>query len=407
MTNKHSIQELYEWQALPLNVKILMTKRRIRDWVNYYGIDGVYVSFSGGKDSTVLLHMAREIFPDIKACFIDTGLEYPEIRQFIKTFDNVDIVKPRIGFKKVCEKYGFPLISKEVSERVYYAQKYLTWYMEQNSLERTNEPSDYGLCDLLGLRNHATRTQTERRKRVENIPSDVIQELIETGGKGTYKLRELYGAIDNNGKPSQFNYTKYRYLATAPFYVSNKCCDVMKKSPAKKYHKKTGRVPITAEMASESRLRAQNWLRHGCNMYEGKKQVSKPMSFWTEQDVLLYAKTYNVSLASVYGDIVTDFQAMGQLDGQMSIADYMTAAEKEEFELDRPLLKTTGCKRTGCILCGFGCHLEKGESRFERLKKTHPSAYKALDVVQNNGVTYRQAIDWINEHNGKGKIIRY
>ena len=139
MENKHTIQELYEWQALPLNVKILMTKRRIRDWVNYYGLDGVYVSFSGGKDSTVLLHMARDIFPGIKACFIDTGLEYPEIRQFVKMFDNVDIVKPKLGFKKVCEKYGFPLISKEVSERVYYAQKYLTWYMAQNSLERTNE----------------------------------------------------------------------------------------------------------------------------------------------------------------------------------------------------------------------------------------------------------------------------
>lgn len=142
MDSKHTIQELYEWQSLPLNVKILMTKRRIRDWVNYFGIDGVYVSFSGGKDSTVLLHIAREIYPEIKACFIDTGLEYPEIRQFVKTFDNVDIVKPKLGFKKVCEKYGFPLISKEVSERVYYAQKYLTWYISENSLERTNERTD-------------------------------------------------------------------------------------------------------------------------------------------------------------------------------------------------------------------------------------------------------------------------
>lgn len=275
---------------------------------------------------------------------------------------------------------------------------------------------------------------------MERIPNEVIQELIETGGKGTYKLRELYGAIDHDGQPSQFNYTKYKFLATAPFYVSNKCCDVMKKSPAKKYHKTTGRVPITAEMASESRLRTQNWIRHGCNMFEGKKQVSKPMSFWTEQDVLLFAKTYIIprfnamwidaqfgtgsrrrkarkflrkhgysktGIASVYGDVVVDYAGMGQLEGQMSIGDYMSDAEREEFDLDRPLLKTTGCKRTGCILCGFGCHLEKGESRFERLKKTHPSAYRALDMVQNNGVTYRQAIDWINEHNGKGEIIRY
>ena len=85
----HTIQELKQFQAMPLQVKIAMTKVRIRDWVNYYGREGVYVSFSGGKDSTVLLHLVREEYPDIPAVFVDTGLEYPEIRQFVKTFDNV------------------------------------------------------------------------------------------------------------------------------------------------------------------------------------------------------------------------------------------------------------------------------------------------------------------------------
>ena len=72
--NKHTMSELYQWQSLPLSIKVSMTKRRIRDWVNYYGEDGVYISFSGGKDSTVLLHLAREMYPNIKACFVDTGL---------------------------------------------------------------------------------------------------------------------------------------------------------------------------------------------------------------------------------------------------------------------------------------------------------------------------------------------
>ena len=109
-----------------------------------------------------------------------------------------------------------------------------------------------------------------------------------------------------------------------------------------------------------------------------------------------------------YGEVVVDYEGMGQLKGQMSIADYMTASEKEEFELDKPLLKTTGCRRTGCILCGFGCHLEKlGQGRFERLRETHPKVLKSLDIIQNSGITYREAIDWINENNGKGKIIYY
>lgn len=58
---KHTIDELHQWQALPLNIKVLMTAERIRSWVNEFGEDGVYLSFSGGKDSTVLGHEKDEI----------------------------------------------------------------------------------------------------------------------------------------------------------------------------------------------------------------------------------------------------------------------------------------------------------------------------------------------------------
>lgn len=142
MEDKRTMNDLYQLQALPLNLKIAMTKSRIRAWVNEFGVNGVYVSFSGGKDSTVLLHIARQMYPDIKAVFVDTGLEYPEIRQFVKTFDNVDWVRPKKHFKQICEEYGFPLVGKEVAERVYYAKKYLTWYTEQNSLGQTDRQTD-------------------------------------------------------------------------------------------------------------------------------------------------------------------------------------------------------------------------------------------------------------------------
>ena len=76
-----------------------MTERRIVEFVEMYGLDGVYVSFSGGKDSTVLLHMCRKLYPDIQAVFLDTWLEFPEIREFVKTFDNVVSIKPTISMK--------------------------------------------------------------------------------------------------------------------------------------------------------------------------------------------------------------------------------------------------------------------------------------------------------------------
>lgn len=127
MGNKHVISDLYQMQSLPLNAKVRMTQRRIKEWVDEYGEDGVYISFSGGKDSTVLLDIARKLYPNIKAMFVDTGLEYPEIRQFVKQFNNVDWIKPKMTFRQVIERYGYPFISKEVSECVYGARKFLRW----------------------------------------------------------------------------------------------------------------------------------------------------------------------------------------------------------------------------------------------------------------------------------------
>ena len=120
-----TLEELKMLQALPLDIKIAKTQLRIREWVKHYGVDGVYVSFSGGKDSTVLLDIARQMYPEIEAVFVDTGLEYPEIRKFAKSFDNVTILRPKMRFDEVIKQYGYPFISKEASERIANSKKCL------------------------------------------------------------------------------------------------------------------------------------------------------------------------------------------------------------------------------------------------------------------------------------------
>ena len=295
-------------QSLPLAAKVRMTENRISDWVNEFGEDGVYVSFSGGKDSTVLLHIVRSMYPDIEAVFVNTGLEYPEIQKFVKTFDNVTILRPEMRFDEVIKTYGYPMISKEVSQTIY---------------------------------------EVRRNK---------------DAGKYTYRLKKLNGeAVDKDGKPSRYNIPKYKPLLDTQFGISHKCCDVMKKKPVKQYERKTGKRAFIATMASESILRQTKWLRFGCNAFDQKRQTSQPMSFWTEQDVLQYIKENELPIASVYGDIVSK--------------------DDEGFEYQSELvpagkLYTTGCDRTGCVFCAFGCRLGKGESRFERLKKTHPRQYE-------------------------------
>ena len=236
----------------------------------------------------------------------------------------------------------------------------------ENSSGSENTPvSKWGACDL---------------EKIVNSP--ILKEVVEKRAKGDgarYRLARVLGILakDNTIRAnlpeqnrSAFSQTKWKFLLAAPFDITQKCCNVMKKNPSHKYTKDTGRYPITAQMASESRLRTQKWLQHGCNAFDATNPISNPMSFWFEQDVLLYIKKYGIKICSVYGDIVTE-------DG--SEFDAVNYEDRGIFELDRPVLKTTGCSRTGCMFCGFGCHLEKeGEGRFERMKITHPNQYNYI-----------------------------
>lgn len=319
----HDRQRLKELQALPLERKIGITVARIIEWYSHY--DGkVYISFSGGKDSTVLLNIARKIYPDIEAVYVDTGLEYPEIKEFVKSFDNVRIIRPERSFRSIVEEYGYPVISKEVSECVEQAKKSLIT------------------------------------------------------GKYTYRLEKLNGtARDKQGKLSLYNIPKYKPLLDVDFDLTARCCAIMKKKPLHKVRKAL--KPITAQMASESRLRTTKWLQNGCNAFNSTNPISNPMSFWLEQDVLEYIKTFNLSIAKPYGEIV-------EANGQKSLIDYKCK------------LCTTGCERTGCLFCGFGLHREKGKTRFQQLKETHPKLY---DYVINGG-EYSSEGKWKPSKSGLG-----
>ena len=305
--NKHSNYDLAQMQSLPLEAKIRMTKQRIQEW--YEAWDGmVYVSFSGGKDSTVLKHIVDGMYSDVPSLFVNTGLEYPEIQRFAMSQKNVVTVRPEMRFDEVIKKHGYPVVSKAVAHSVRIARR--------------------------------------------NPQGLVAKNVFDSNKKG------------------RFAFSKYKPLLESDFESSDECCNVMKKKPSRKYAKETGRKPILGTMANESSLRYSSWLKHGCNAFESKTPSSQPLSFWTEQDIYHYLKKYNVPYCSVYGDIVVDDKAPDAIEGQVNLIDYLDCHE----ETDK--LKTTGCDRTGCIFCMFGCHLEKEPNRFQRLKETHPRQYE-------------------------------
>lgn len=394
---KHEEWELRQMQSLSLDSKIRMTQYRIREWVSAYGEKGVYVSFSGGKDSTVLLDIVRGMYRDVPAVFVDTPTQYPELRDFAESFDNVTVLHPRMSFAQVCERYGFPMISKDASGVVWGARKWLEEIQEGPA--------------KVPRRGRGSLGQEDSRKRSE-VAEKMHMELMAVGlrHKHNYECDRLFGTIRNKGADagevkdwSTFSLTRYRFFLDAPFGISDKCCTVMKKAPIKQYEKETGRVGMTGQMAAESRLRMTHWLRNGCNGFDMKSPISNPMAFWTEKDVLLYIKSRGMPICPVYGEVVTRDEEIGQ--ASLFEIDYERLCKMNEGELGNFELRTTGCHRTGCCLCCFGAHLEKpGNGRFTRLKETHPGIYGLLDVIKNNGVTYREAIEWTNERLNRGRI---
>ena len=407
--NKHTISDLYQMQSLPLSAKIRMTQYRIREWVDCYGDDGVYVSFSGGKDSTVLLHIAREMYRNIGAVYVDTGLEYPEIREFVKQHENVEIIRPKMNFRQIIIKYGYPMIGKEVAGCVYGARRYLEKLAEHEKNTGNGEviPNYSYMADLVGIDRREDRGNAayQSLSRGEIPSTDIKTPVRYLILQGKYPHKE--NGVETSEYSKMYNKERYKFFLDAPFEISDHCCSIMKKAPMHNYAKKTGKMPMTAQMASESRLRTTNWLKNGCNGFDMKSPISNPMSFWTEQDVLEYIYHNHVPIASVYGEVVADYGKKKPKENTMDMG---------MFDIDKPVFDTTGCDRTGCVYCGFGCHREKSPNRWELAEKLSNPALidymmrggafdeKGIWKPDSRGLGFWFVVEWINVH-GKLHIV--
>ena len=259
-----------------LQEKIQHSKDLIDCW--YDAWDGkVFVSFSGGRDSTVLLHLVRSLYPEVPGVFCNTGLEYPEIVSFVKTVENVIVIRPKMPFNKVVEKYGWPVISKEQSQFLYE----LRTSHSENLLRTRREGNKYG-----------------------------------------------------RGKVSE----KWKFMVDAPFKISHYCCKKLKKDPMEAFVKSAGLQPMLGNMAEESSLRATTANRYSCNAYECNAPKSKPLTYWTQEDVKKYIRIYNVPYSKIYD---------------------------------------MGYDRTGCMFCLFGLHMNH-PNKIQILADTHPKYWKFI-----------------------------
>lgn len=237
---------LLSYQALPLEAKIKKSKLLIDEAIREFGIDKVYISYSGGKDSTVLSHMIRQEYPDILHLFSDTTTEYPETLKHIiweKKENGMNLIRVRpidgngkpFNFKRVVNEYGFPAFSKNVANAIRTYRRALTPQTKQNSIDYINR-----------------------------------------------------------------NFKKYGQYKECN--ISDLCCDKLKKVPLKKKAKELGmECVILGTLAEESRQRSQDWIKYGCNIFNQKKDNQcRPLSFWTEADIYEYIEKYNVKIPDLY-----------------------------------------------------------------------------------------------------------
>lgn len=359
--NDNTSDRLRELQSEPLFMKEISSEKRIFELVYEYG-NNFYVSFSGGKDSAVAVDFTAKClkklgFSKMYVLNINTGLEYLAVQQFCEPFCEMvsekygldvilDTVYPEMRFVDVLIQYGYPLISKEVSQCIYEARK-----------------------------GRGTNKYISAKEKLA----------------GTHR--------DKNGKLSPYNIPQYQFLLNSNIPCSHICCKKTKHGPAFSYEKATGRIPLVATTCQESRARRTAWLRYGCNYFETDRPRSAPFSTWLENDMLTYIKQNRLPLASVYGDVVLKNKNM---PGQISLFD------QEGY--DGAVYETTGCPRTGCLFCLFGITQDRERIlRLQNIEphradyvlrggKFNSQGMWTPTLGKNGGLGYWYILDFLKEH---------
>lgn len=310
----------------PFELKPSFSMRRVYEWHTHWeGL--VSVSFSGGLDSTVLADIVCQAYVryglkgKLPLVFSDTGVEFPEIREFVSEYTEylkwkyptvdleLEILRPKHGFRWICENKGFPIISKDTAGKIKKLRHGNLSERYRNYLLNGDERGKFGMLS----------------KRWQNLTDCEVTKAD----------------------------------------ISDDCCEILKKEPFNRYARETGRKPFIGVTQDESFRRENQYNHTGCNIYDGTTIKSQPLGFWPKQEVMRYVRENGLPICSVYGDMV---------------------------ESEAGIWSFTGEQRTGCVACGFGCHLEKNPNRIQRLRCSanplHRQMCEGFLKIKNNGITY-------------------
>lgn len=313
------------WQEQSYEHKVAHAKKLIYDFYNHPEINGKCCISVGGLDSITLTLLIRSMGYDaetIPAVSV-SALEDKSIQRVHKAL-GVITLKSCKSKKQVIEEYGYPIISKEMANRI----RILQHPSEKNATIRH--------AMITGETGHFGGYKKDSRMKLAD------------------KWLKLFGGADPEGAALGYK--------AAPFAVSDQCCYWLKEKPMQDYQKETGRFPFLGLMASEGGRRAFALKHWGCNYVSPTVKRSAPFASFMREDVLNLALDMDVWYQKHWSEINPDPDQK---------VETIIPEIYGNIELTGGVLETTKAKRTGCSMCAFGVQLEKRPNRFDRLYESN------------------------------------
>lgn len=223
----------------------------IKNTITKYGEENFYISFSGGKDSTIVHHLIDEALPNnqIPRVFINTGIEYLDIVKYVKDLakndDRFVVYNSGVNIPNMLKKYGYPFKSKEHSHKVAIYQN--------SGVGQTVK------AYLDGVRPNGTKSFCKCPKALE-----------------------------------------YQFTNENNLKISDKCCYKLKKEVIHKYEKESARIiSIIGLRSSEGGTRIQH---KGCVVFDKDNNLKKfkPINPCSDEWCDWYVKTRNIELCRLY-----------------------------------------------------------------------------------------------------------
>jgi len=320
------------------------------------------VAFSGGKDSTVLWHLIRRVFPrvDVYCIFGNTGVEYPESLRFARELGR------DWGGELFCETR---LDRTDADGLKYEAQReVLAWLVECGRV-----------CDVLKADGKLKSTAALERAATLDMWDDFRRRKL-VWREGT--LKSYWWCVDQYGFPIMgkaaslldarrinidcfLRYSKsvsvrnellnyYEILRFCKF--SQHCCKCLKKDPSEKLQAELDvDLIFKGLMASESRQRRTNFSTRGYIFQSARPHLGddpffhcNPLSIWTDDDVWMYIDKFDVPYSSLY---------------DIEYYDYVAG-------------KSCKIRRNGCYGCATDILFKNDHMSI--LRQTHPGLWKSV-----------------------------